>query len=234
MYHGLAVTLGLIIARDTVQGLNSRSNGCGRSRRLRYCRTIWWQWTCVTMLVLAIPLVDLVWLAQSTAPDWVAFPALSFIVVSNILVTMYIPIVLAWSSVSIRKRLLAPWRAMHGLLPTTASERGLWIVLSLTTGICEELLFRGFAVYYLMHQPWSLSLPSSTLIACFLFALGHTYQGLRGVVQTLLLATALSALVLVTGNLILPMIVHTLINLRVALLPSSESLRSLSPHPGRS
>lgn len=184
--------------------------------------------------MLAVPVTRLVWLPQYTAPTWIALPGLSFILVGNILVTMYVPIVLAWGSIGIRKRLLAPWRTVYGLLPTTIGERTLWIVLSITTGICEELLFRGFAVYYLMHQPWSLSLPASTLISCLLFGLGHTYQGLRGVMQTLFLGAVLSALVLMTGNLVLPIVVHTLINLRVALLPTSGSSRLMAPQFNRS
>lgn len=216
------------MVRDMMQGWRARSYCSSRSRQLRYWQTICWQAVCAAILVWAVPLSQLVSF-QHPGMGLVVIPALSFIVVSNILVTMYVPIVLAWGSGAIRRRLLGPWRGMRGLLPTTVGERAVWVLLSLTTGICEELFFRGFVVYYLTHQPWGLDVLISTLISCVLFSLGHAYQGLRGMLQTLLLGVALSGLVMATGSLVLPMIVHTLINMRVALLPPARSVPALVP-----
>lgn len=230
-YHGLALTLVLLIARDAAQAW--RGSGPVRSRSVRYWQTIGRQWAFVAALALIVPLASLVSFQRTSAASWISSPALWFILIGDMLVIMYVPIVLAWGSVRIRRLALAPWRAIRWLAPTTASERLLWTLLSVTTGVCEEIMFRGFAVQYLMRQPWGLSLLAGTLISCVLFGLGHAYQGLRGVLKTMLLGAALSGLLLLTGSLALPMLVHILINLRLALLPPLRLLPSSSPYVSR-
>lgn len=228
VYHGLALTLGLLILRDAAQAW--RGTGVSRSRAVRYWQTIGRQWAFVAGLAMTVPLASLVSFRYGSAAIWISSPALWFILIGDILAVMYAPIVLAWGSVRMRRQVLAPWRAMRWLAPTTAGERVLWGVLSVTTGVCEEIVFRGFVVQYLMRQPWGLSLLASALVSCVLFGLGHAYQGLRGVLQTMLLGAALSGLLLLTGNLALPMLVHILINLRLALLPPLRLLPSRAPH----
>ena len=229
VYHGLALTLGLLISRDAAQGW--RGAGAVRSRSVRYWQTIGRQWTFVAVLALTVPLTSLVSFQRASVASWISSPALWFILIGDILVIMYVPIGLAWGRVRVRRQALAPWSAMRWLVPTTAGERALWAALSVTTGVCEEIMFRGFAVQYLMRQPWAFSLLVSTIVSCVLFGLGHAYQGLRGVLQTMLLGAALSGLLLLTGNLALPMLVHILINLRLALLPPLRP--SSAPHVSR-
>jgi membrane protease YdiL (CAAX protease family) len=61
------------------------------------------------------------------------------------------------------------------LLPTTLPESIVWIAVSATAGVCEEMVFRG----YLQRQLWSLTknLPAALLLQAFIFAIGHIYQG---------------------------------------------------------
>jgi uncharacterized protein len=68
-------------------------------------------------------------------------------------------------------RQLAP----HGLL-----ESLLWIALSVTAGICEETIFRG----YLQRQfvAWTHSAPVGVLLSAALFGAGHIYQGAKATI----------------------------------------------------
>lgn len=63
------------------------------------------------------------------------------------------------------------------LLPRTAVEISLWIVLSVSAGICEETVFRG----YLQPQLMALSgnRAAGMLLAAAAFGLAHLYQGWR-------------------------------------------------------
>jgi membrane protease YdiL (CAAX protease family) len=61
---------------------------------------------------------------------------------------------------------------------------------------------------------WAL-VASSTI-----FGVGHIYQGVAGAVQTALIGCVMGGMFLATGNLLLPIVVHILLDLRVlALLP---------------
>ncbi|MBO0746110.1 MAG: CPBP family intramembrane metalloprotease, partial [Candidatus Dormibacteraeota bacterium] len=92
--------------------------------------------------------------------------------------------------------------------------------LSITAGICEELLFRGLLpalLAALLHEPspWLV-----ILLAAAAFGAAHAYQGVTGVVVTAILGAVLGFIYLGTGSLFLVMVLHALIDARVGLLPA--------------
>jgi membrane protease YdiL (CAAX protease family) len=66
-------------------------------------------------------------------------------------------------------------RAVRFLLPHGPVEMALWVALSLTAGICEESLYRG----YLQRQFTALSrhVAGGILLSAVVFAVAHSYQG---------------------------------------------------------
>jgi hypothetical protein len=65
--------------------------------------------------------------------------------------------------------------AARRLAPQSLFESILWIALSVSAGICEEMIFRG----YLQRQfvAWTRSAPVGVLLSAVLFGAGHVYQG---------------------------------------------------------
>jgi uncharacterized protein len=63
------------------------------------------------------------------------------------------------------------------LLPRSAPEIALWLVVSISAGICEETIFRGYLQRQLMAM--SGSKPLGILLASATFGLVHLYQGWR-------------------------------------------------------
>jgi uncharacterized protein len=70
-----------------------------------------------------------------------------------------------------------PDKAIQFLLPQSGAEIAWWIFLSLTAGICEETLFRG----YLQKQFICLTknAVAGILLSAVLFGAAHGYQGPR-------------------------------------------------------
>lgn len=70
------------------------------------------------------------------------------------------------------------------LFPQSPMELPPFMALAITAGICEEFLYRGFALAALTHS----GLPLWTVVATSsaLFGLAHIYQGRGGFVSTLL------------------------------------------------
>jgi len=66
-------------------------------------------------------------------------------------------------------------RAVQFLLPHGGLEMTLWVALSVSAGICEETLYRG----YLQRQFLALtkSVPVGVLLSAAAFGLAHSYQG---------------------------------------------------------
>ncbi|HXJ45985.1 MAG TPA: type II CAAX endopeptidase family protein [Candidatus Dormibacteraeota bacterium] len=68
-------------------------------------------------------------------------------------------------------------QSVQFLLPLTSLETGLWMLLSITAGICEEAIYRG----YLQRQLGALTRNAWVGIAISAAAFGgaHLYQGVR-------------------------------------------------------
>ncbi|TFV75400.1 CPBP family intramembrane metalloprotease [Blastococcus sp. CT_GayMR19] len=110
--------------------------------------------------------------------------------------------------------------ATLALLPRTAGERRLFTVVGVTAGICEEWLYRGFflAVAAAVGEGWSTGVLVG--VAALAFGLAHAYQGWVGITTTGVLGGIMAAVYLQTGSLLLPVLLHALIDLRFLLVPS--------------
>jgi membrane protease YdiL (CAAX protease family) len=77
------------------------------------------------------------------------------------------------------------------ILPRSPIERGLFFSLAVTAGICEEFLYRGFAIATLNRA--NLPLWSVVVLSSLLFGLAHLYQGRGGLVGTTVLGLLFGA-----------------------------------------
>jgi membrane protease YdiL (CAAX protease family) len=106
---------------------------------------------------------------------------------------------------ALRKQLLG----FGWLLPRDAREMRAFVALCMTAGICEEVLFRGYLLWFLIPK---VGVPVSVLLASLSFGLMHAYQGARGIVRTGIVGLTLALIYRLTGSLAAPMIVHALVD----------------------
>ncbi len=103
------------------------------------------------------------------------------------------------------------------LLPRSTGERGWLVGISVGAGISEELLYRGL----LPALAVGLGAPVLPVVIgqAAIFGFAHVYQGWSGVALTGLLGLIFGVLVVLTGSLLLPILLHILIDIRIALAP---------------
>jgi hypothetical protein len=114
-------------------------------------------------------------------------------------------------------------RAGHAtlaLLPRTPGERRLFTVVGITAGVCEEWLYRGFFLAAVAAVAGGLPTAVLVVVAAVAFGLAHAYQGPAGIVTTGLLGGVMAAVYLQTGSLLLPVLLHAVIDLRFLLVPT--------------
>jgi uncharacterized protein len=104
------------------------------------------------------------------------------------------------------------------LLPITGDERRLYVVVAVTAGAAEELLFRGFLLLYLTGS-WGWSWQQAALASSLAFGLSHVCQGFPMTVAGMLMGYGLAQLYLATGSLLAPALVHAAVDLRVLAWP---------------
>ncbi len=113
-------------------------------------------------------------------------------------------------------------RHLERMLPTTERERSWFFALAGTAGVCEEILYRGYLVWYLVAWAWLFAPHQSFLVAVIvsslLFGVGHAYQGVRGVLLTAAVGAFLAAVYWITRSLFAGMLIHALMDLHAGYL----------------
>ena len=196
-----------------------------RKKILFYGKIVAASWACAVVAIVTVGL-GAVYAIQTASGEiaWLEAGSRGGMILKGItagmLVVILLPAVLALRSEKIRVRAGKAAKKLAFLLPSTREERGRWWVICITAGICEEVVYRGFLLHYLHTLPFHLSLTWALVVSSLIFGIGHLYQGIGGGIQTTLLGFVLGAMFLATGNLLLPMVLHAVLDLRVlAMLP---------------
>ena len=103
-------------------------------------------------------------------------------------VALTVPFVLAWFWVArLLHRIAGPDQAksIGNLLPQSGVEIFVWIAVSTSAGICEEIVFRGY--FQRQFAAYTKSMAFAVLLQGVIFGLGHFYQGVKQVVIVSLL-----------------------------------------------
>lgn len=97
------------------------------------------------------------------------------------------------------------------MVPRDDRERRMWVGLSLTAGFCEEVLYRGFLIWY--STAW-LPGAAAVLVCAVLFGLAHLYLGWGvGVLRATIVGVVLGAAYLLTGSLWVPIVLHVVVDI---------------------
>lgn len=92
-------------------------------------------------------------------------------------------------------------------LPQDDRDLRTFFALSVTAGVVEELLYRGFALWALAQ--W-MPLWAAVLLSSAAFGLAHSYQGTSGMLRTGAIGLLFAVLFLASGSIWLPMLFHAL------------------------
>lgn len=117
-----------------------------------------------------------------------------------------------------RSLLDALLRPMASLLPTSTRERWGFAAVAVTAGVTEELLYRGWLVWFLALAAPVGAYSGALVVSSVAFGLGHAYQGVVPALLAGLAGLGLALLAYSTGSLLLPVLLHVLVDLRVLLL----------------
>lgn len=82
--------------------------------------------------------------------------------------------------------------------------------MSITAGIVEEIVYRGFVLWYLAQV---MPLWIAVVVSSVAFGLAHSYQGATGALRTGLIGLAFGTYFVVTGSIWLPIVAHALLDL---------------------
>jgi uncharacterized protein len=110
------------------------------------------------------------------------------------------------------------FKGFNYFFPATWVERHWFAFVSITAGICEEVLFRGFLLHYLHVSPFRLSLTLALVISSVIFGANHLYTGMVGVAANSGVGFLIGLLFVLSGSLVVPIVFHALMDLRMLLV----------------
>src|SRR3989454_8339827 len=113
------------------------------------------------------------------------------------------------------------------ILPQSGVELLPYLALAITAGLCEEFLYRGFAMAVLDHV--GLRAWAGIFLSSVLFGLAHSYQGRGGIVMTFLIGLILGTSRLAYGSLVPAVFWHSAVD----VVAGTAGPRYLTPKKGQ-
>ncbi len=101
---------------------------------------------------------------------------------------------------------------LSAMLPQTAQEKRYWLFISITAGLTEEFMYRGFLLYILNYLFPAAGIIVCVLASAIIFGLAHSYQGISGIAKTGILGLLFSSIYITTGSILPGMVLHFIID----------------------
>ncbi|WP_137166974.1 CPBP family intramembrane glutamic endopeptidase [Salinimonas lutimaris] len=117
--------------------------------------------------------------------------------------------------------------AMHAMLPLSGKDYALFVlVVSVSAGICEELIFRWYLYGVINeHFHWSFALVLSSVA----FGLWHAYLGWQHVIKTMLVGALLCGVFLYIESLLVVIVLHILLDVYAGTLAYAVNRYTKAP-----
>ena len=99
---------------------------------------------------------------------------------------------------------------LSNLAPQSPTENRLFDMVSISAGVCEEILYRGLLLATLVSLVGTWP---AVAITSLIFGLGHAYQGISGIAKTGLVGLVLALFTVSSGSLYIAIVLHAVIDL---------------------
>lgn len=102
-------------------------------------------------------------------------------------------------------------------LPTTAKQYILFVCYIVVGVFFEELICRQF-MFYSLNKTLHLNGDVLVIVSSLIFAIGHFYQGWKGILSSFVLGLLLGKIFLLKETLAYPIVLHLVLNLTIVVL----------------
>jgi membrane protease YdiL (CAAX protease family) len=173
---------------------------------MQYLITTAWEWALAALVLWGIrmrgvPLRQLLGILRPRWRDWRDDLLLAF--------AFWIAASIVLSAIGVLLKLghfSMPQKTISQLAPQNALQLLLWIMLSASAGICEELVFRGYLLQQFSRAGQYLWI--GVLISSLLFGVSHGYEGASGIIAITFYGAMFCLLAIRRGSLRAGMMAH--------------------------
>ncbi|HVW78377.1 MAG TPA: type II CAAX endopeptidase family protein [Alloacidobacterium sp.] len=198
--------VGLLLGFSVLGTLHHPSHTLEQHHVSQYLLTLAWEWILATLVLWGIrmrgvPLRQLLGARRATWHGWkedFILAAAFWVAATIVLAALGILFKLAHFS--------TPEKTITQLAPQNAVQFLLWIVLSISAGICEELAFRGYLLQQFAHMGRRISV--GIVLSSLVFGVAHGYEGVSGMIAITVYGALFCALAIRRESLRAGMMAH--------------------------
>jgi len=213
--HYLELTfLGIVLFYPLVDYFNEKFKS--KSKNVEYLKISLFLWVLTFFLayIYYIEELSVVELDYLIKMGWQNIVAISFIVLAISYLVLLIKNIN--SNEKFRAEVANNFEPFIQIMPETKSQVLVFtILLSVTAGICEELIFRAYLFNLIDTYTGTIG---AILISSLVFGFWHIYLGWKEVLRTSIMGVIFCSIYIFTGNIIIPIILHIFIDIYSGLM----------------
>ena len=180
-----------------------------------YWETIGIQWF-FTAIVLAV------WFAASRSGALLGFSApagmgfwIGSAVIAAVIGVTWLSQIRITNTPERREEALTEINDIAPFIPRNRRELSHFSALSITAGICEEIVFRGYFIWYAMQFTGEIAFGTTiaVILSSMAFGIIHLYQGWKGMIRVFFTGLIFGVIYIVTGSLWVPMLAHAFVDI---------------------
>jgi len=115
-------------------------------------------------------------------------------------------------------------------LPQNSQELGYFMILAISAGICEEIVYRGFLVNYLMAviDDQILAFNVAVIFPAVIFGVVHMYQGIKSVLKIAIMSLLFSTIFIFSESLLIVVLLHAGVDIAGGFIGMNISQKAFS------
>jgi hypothetical protein len=195
-----------VLTFSLLGSLKPAHRALGQHHIAQYLATLAWEWILAALVLWGIrirktPLRQLLGTRRPALRDWRD----DFILAAAFWMASMI-ILVAVGTLFKHAHLSTPQKGLAQLAPQNAPELLLWVILSISAGICEELTFRGYLLQQFSRA--SRHVWIGVVVSSLLFGVAHGYEGASGMIAITIYGALFCMLTITRGSLRPGMMAH--------------------------
>lgn len=213
--HYLELSLiGIILLYPLLDYFNGKHKSQNKNvEYLKICIFLWGL-TSFMAYIFYIEELSVAKLDYSIAFNWQNILAITLISIAIVYLVLLIKNIIP--NEDLRQEIAHKFEPFIDLMPTNKSQVLVFtLLLSVTAGICEELIFRAYL--FNLTDIYSGTI-GAILISSLIFGFWHVYLGWQEVLRTSIMGAVLCSVYIFTDNIIIPIILHVFIDVYSGLI----------------
>lgn len=207
--------LGIILIFPVVDLINEKKYK-SENKKIEYLKITLFLWVPALILVYSYALDELsiADLGVGFEASWRNISVVSLLCLA--IIYLFVLIRSIQANDELRAEIARKFERYKDILPVTRNEMLIFtLILSVSAGICEELIFRAYLYPFLDGH---MGMVVAIILSSAVFGLWHLYLGWQEVIKTSVMGALFCGIYIFTGNIILPILVHIFIDVYSGLM----------------